>query len=150
MLRISRLFALCFCASLAFAAGPTTQAVNSPQTTLNNLSAYNVDLRTATGDVATIAIPAVVTTYQITAVKVYGCSTTPIAASISIWTGPGGTGTNVVAASTITGATSSNVVLSETLATSISLSSATIYIRLGIANVAALTCNVHLDIDDLT
>lgn len=39
------------------AAGPTTQAVNSPVQSLRNLAARAADLHTATTDVATIAIP---------------------------------------------------------------------------------------------
>jgi hypothetical protein len=149
MLRLAAL--LCIVgASAALAAGPTAPAVNSPMPSLGNLTARAVDLHTATGDVATIAIPSYVTAYQVTSVKVTNCSTTPVLASIALWTGAGGTGTNVVAGSTITGATSPSVVLSETVASSARLTAASIFVNLGVANVAALTCDIKLSIDDLS
>lgn len=134
----------------ANAAGPTTQAVNTPAQSLANLTARSVDLHTATGDVATIAIPSYVTAYQITSVKITNCSTTPVLAQVAVWTGAAGTGTSVVGAAVITGATTAAVVLSSTLATTNRLTAATIFINLPVANVAALTCDVKLSIDDLS
>lgn len=134
----------------AFAAGPTTQAVNSPASSLNNLAAYTVDLHTATGDVATVSIPSYVTAFQVTAFKVTNCSVTPIAASVGLFTGAGGTGTTVVTSATITGASSPSVVLSETIASSARLTVSSLFVRLTIANLAALTCDFKIDIDDLS
>jgi hypothetical protein len=116
----------------------------------SQLTARAVDLHTLTGDVAQIAIPSYVTAYQITAVKITNCSATPVLAQVAVYTGSGATGTNVVAAATITGATSASVVLSSTLASTARLTASTIFVRLTVANVAALTCDVHLNIDDLT
>lgn len=142
--------ALCLLAAAAWAAGPTTQAVNTAASVLRNLTARTLDLHTATGDVGSIAIPAYVTAYQVTGFKITNCSATPVLASVGVWTGANGTGTQVVAPATITGATSSSVVLSSTIASSARLTAATIFINLAVANVAALTCDFHLVIDDLS
>lgn len=132
------------------AAGPTTQAVNTPASSLNNLTARSVDLHTATGDVATIAIPAYVTAYQVTAFKITNCSAIPVLASAGLFTGAGATGTTVVTSATITGATSSSVVLSGTLASTARLTSASLFVNLSVANAAVLTCDIKVDIDDLS
>jgi hypothetical protein len=142
--------AFLFVAGNVWGAGPTTQAVNSPAQTLNNLTARAVDLHTATGDVATIAIPAYVTAYQITAFKITNCSTTPILAALGLYTGASTTGTTVVTAATITGATAATVVLSQTIASTARLTASTLYINLGTANALALTCDLKVDIDDLS
>lgn len=141
---------LCLLASVALAAGPTTTAVNSPAPTLNNLTARAVDLHTATGDVATIAIPSYVTAYQVTAVKVTNCTVTPILGAFGVFTAASAGGTTVVTSATITGATSASVVLSQTIASTARLSAATLFINLSVANVAALTCDIKVDIDDLS
>jgi len=143
-------FLFCLAALTAFAAGPTTQAVNSPASTLNNLTVRAVDLHTATGDVATIAIPAYVTAYQVTSFKITNCSTTPGLAAFGMFTAASASGTTVVTAATITGATSAAVVLSQTIASSARLTAATLYINLSVANVAALTCDMKVNIDDLS
>jgi hypothetical protein len=153
MLTMKRLIALlAFLAFLtpALAAGPTTQAVNSPAQSLGNLTARAVDLHTATGDVATIAIPAYVTAYQVTAFKVTNCSVTPVLATVGLFTAASAGGTTVVTAATITGATSASVVLSGTIASTARQTAATLYINLGVANAAALACDVHVAIDDLS
>jgi hypothetical protein len=136
--------------SVAFAAGPTTQAVNSPAQSLANLTARAVDLHTATGDVASFAIPSYVTAYQVSSFKITNCSTTPVLASLGLFTGAGATGTTVVTAATITGATAATVVLSQTIASSARLTAATLFVNLGVANVAALTCDMKVNIDDLS
>lgn len=137
-------------AHAALAAGPTTSAVNSPASSLSNLTARAVNLHTATGDVATIAIPAYVTAYQVTAFKLTNCSTTPILASLGLFTAASAGGTTVVTAATITGATAATVVLSQTIASSARLTAATLYVNLGVANALALTCDIKVDIDDLS
>lgn len=136
--------------ALALAAGPTTQAVNSPASSIGNLTARAVDLHTATGDVATIAIPSYVTAYQVTSFKVTNCSVTPILASIGLFTGANATGTTMVSAATITGATSTSVVLSQTVASSARITSSQLFVNLGIANTAALTCDMKVGIEDLS
>ena len=65
--------------SIAQAAGPTTQAVNSPVQHLGNLTAKAVNLA-ATGDQATISIPSFVTAYVVTAIRLTNCSATPVLA----------------------------------------------------------------------
>jgi len=146
---IASLFSLGLLAA-ASAAGPTTTAVNSPAPTLANLTVRTIDLHTATGDVATIAIPSYVTAYQVTAFKLTNCSATPILASVGLFTGASASGTTVVTSATITGATAATVVLSQTIASSARLTAATLYINLSVANALALTCDLKVDIDDLS
>lgn len=134
----------------AFAAGPTTTAVNSPASSTGNLTANAVDLKTATGDVATIPIPAYVTAYQVTSFKITNCSATPVLAQIGLFTGAGGTGITVVTAATITGATSASVVLSPAVTSSARLTASSLFVRLTVANAAVLTCDVKVNIDDLS
>lgn len=133
----------------ALAAGPTTQAVNSPAQSLANLTARTVNLG-ATGDAATIAIPSYVTAYQVSSVKITNCSATPILASVGLFTAASGGGTAIMAAATITGATSASVVLSGTVASAARQTAATLYINVAVANAAALTCDIKVNIDDLT
>jgi hypothetical protein len=147
LLSLIAVFAFLSCAN---AAGPTTQPVNSPAQSLANLTVYGVDLHTATGDVATIAIPSYVTAYQVTAFKVTNCSATPVLASIGLFTGAGGTGTTVVTSATITGATSASVVLSQAIASTARLTSSSLFVRLTVANVAVLTCDLKVSIEDFS
>jgi hypothetical protein len=148
--RLVLIAAALFISSAALAAGPTTTAVNSPAPSLNNLTARAVDLHTVTGDVATIAIPSYVTAYQVTAFKITNCSATPVLASLGLFTAASGGGTTVVTAATITGATAATVVLSQTVASLARLTASMLYINLGVANTAALTCDIKVDIDDLS
>jgi uncharacterized protein YjbI with pentapeptide repeats len=131
-------------------AGPTTTAVNSPASVLSNLTARVVNLHTATGDVATIAIPSYVTAYQVTSIKITNCSTTPVLASLGLFTGANATGTTVMTSATITGATAATVVLSGTIASNARLTAASLFFNLSVANVAALTCDLKINIDDLS
>jgi hypothetical protein len=133
----------------ALAAGPTTSAVNAPAQSLNNLTAYTVQLN-ATGDPATIAIPAYVTSYQVTAFKITACSATPILASVGLFSAAAGGGTTIVTAATITGATSASVVLSGTIASTATLTAATLYIHVAVANAASMTCTFKIDIEDFS
>lgn len=144
---LSAVFALA--ASVAFAAGPTTQAVNSPAQSLNNLTARTINLG-ATGDAATITIPSYVTAYQVSSVKITNCSATPILASVGLFTAASAGGTAIMAAATITGATSASVVLSGTVASSARQTATTLFINVAVANAAALTCDIKVSIDDLT
>jgi len=150
MKRIAAILVAAIFALSTIAAGPTTTAVNSPASTLNNLTARAVDLHTATGDVATIAIPSYVTAYQVTALKVTNCSTTPVLASLGLFTGAGATGTTVVTSATITGASAATVVLSQTIASSARLTASSLFVNLSIANALALTCDIKVNIDDLS
>lgn len=112
-----------------------------------------VVLGSGTGDKATIAIPASITRYQVLGVSITNCSTTPIAASVAMWTGASASGTNVVATATITGATSSSVIINSTLAGTVAttmLTSSSLFVNVTIANLAALTCDVGVRIQDWT
>lgn len=115
--------------------------------------AKGVDLHTATGDVGTIAIPSSITRYQVVAVNITNCSVTPVLAAVGLFTGAGATGTTVVAATTITGATGSTIILNSTIAGTVAttmLTAASIFVNLSVANVAALTCDVGVRIQDWT
>lgn len=146
------LLAWLFSSSLALAAGPTTSAVNSPSSTLGNLTAYAVNMA-ATGDNGSIAVPVWVTAYAITSVRVTNCSATPVLAQIALFTGAGGTGTTIVAAGTVTGATSASVILPMTIAGTVAttrLTAATIFVRVTVQNASALTCDVNISLQDLS
>lgn len=104
----------------------------------------------ATGDQATISIPSWVTKYQVTAVKITNCSTTPILAQPSVFTAPAGGGNNIVAAATITAATSTAVVINSALATTNTQTSSSLTVRLSVANALAITCDVLAQIQDMT
>lgn len=152
MLRRLLFPALLLASSWSWAAGPTTQAVNSPVQALGNLTAYAVNLA-STGDQATIAMPSWVTAYVITNIRVTNCSVTPVLAQVALWTGAGGTGTNLVAAGTITGATSASVILPLTLAGTVAttrLTASSLFVRVTVANAVALTCDVNVNIQDLS
>lgn len=107
----------------------------------------------STGDQATVAIPVNITKYAITAVWVTNCSATPGLAQLGVWTGASASGTNIVAAATLTGATSTTVIINSTLAGSVAttvLTAPTIYMNVAVANATALTCDVYVTIRDLT
>lgn len=107
----------------------------------------------ATGDQATISVPSSLTRYQITGVSVTNCSTTPVLAQVAVYTGAGATGTNVVGAGTVTGASSAGVILPLTLTGSVAttmLTSASLFVNVPVANVAALTCDVGIKVQDWT
>lgn len=138
-----------FLSSLAIAAGPTTQAVNTASQTTNNLTSRTVSLA-ATGDATTIAIPSYVTAYQVTGFKITNCSTTPVLASVGLFTAASAGGTTVVTSATITTANAASVVISSTIASTGRLTSATLFVNVSVANALALTCDFHVVIDDLS
>ncbi len=107
----------------------------------------------ATGDAATIAIPASITRYQIIGISVTNCSATPVLAQAALYTGAGATGTNLVAATVITGATGPTVVVALTLAGTVGLTMLTatpLYINVVVANATALTCDIGIRLQDWT
>lgn len=129
-------------------------AVNSsPGLGSTLLSAKTIDFHTATGDVATIAVPAFITKYQISSIAITNCSVMPILAAVGFFTGAGGTGTTLVTAGTITGASGATVILPMTLAGTVATTTFTgssIFVRLTVANAAALTCDVGIVVIDWT
>jgi hypothetical protein len=142
----------CSTAGLPLVAG--TPMACQPAIDGNNVyQAKGVVLGAGTGDKATITIPASITRYQVLGVSITNCSATPVLAALALWTGASGTGTNVVAAATITGATSSSVIINSTLAGSVAttmLTAGTIYINVTVANAAGLTCDIGIRIQDWT
>lgn len=104
-----------------------------------------------TGDQGTVAIPSWLALYQIESIRVSNCSAIPVLAQAAIYTASGGGGTNMVAATTITGATSAGVVLPLTLAgtsATTTFSAATLYVRVAVANTAPLTCDFQFQLSD--
>src|ERR1700733_473686 len=115
------------------------------------IQAKAVVLGSGTGDKATISVPTTITRYQIIGISTTNCSVTPILAAFGVWTGAGGTGTSVVAATTITGATGTTVILNSTLAGSVAttmLTAASLFVNVTVANAAALTCDIGVKIQD--
>lgn len=150
---LKKLSVALLCVALALspvrAAGPTVNAVNSPQSALTNLTARAVSLG-STGDQGSIAIPSYVTAYQVTKFLVTNCSTTPVLAQVGLFTAASAGGIAVSASAIITGATSISVVLSQTIASSARLTASTLFVNVAVANVAALTCDLKVSIEDLT
>lgn len=145
-------------AALAFAGAAQAQTLSAyvssvaPTGTARTFSARTVNFG-ATGDQATIAIPSTIAKYQITAVNITNCSATPLLAQPALYTAASAGGTNLVAATIITGATSASVILSSTLAGTVgssSLTAPTLFVNVSVANVGALTCDIYVTIKDLT
>ncbi len=115
-------------------------------------SARTVNLA-ATGDQATITIPPSVTKYLVTHVILTNASAIPVLAQVAIYTGAAASGTNVVAAATITGATGPTVVLSLTLAGTIAataLTASQLFVNVAVANATALTADIYIAGIDLS
>lgn len=147
-------FLAALCATLLFWTDASAGVFTSPprgQSML--LSVKALDFHTATGDVGTIIVPATIARYQISAISITNCSATPILAAVGFFTGAGGTGTTLVTAGTITGATSAVIILPMTLAGTAAttlLTATPLYVRLTVANTGALTCDVGIIVFDWT
>lgn len=114
------------------------------------LSAKSVTIST-TGDQGTITVPSYITKYNVSTFVVTNCSGTPLAAQVAMYTGAGATGINVVAAGTITGATSSTVMLLPTVtAATTALTSPSLFVRITVQNVAAITCDFYAIVNNLS
>lgn len=114
------------------------------------LSAKAVTI-SATGDQGTITVPAYITKYSVASMVVTNCSGTPLAAQVAMFTGAAGTGTTVVAAGTITGATSSTVMVLPTVtAATTALTSSSLFVRVTVQNVAAITCDFYVIVNNLS
>lgn len=132
--------------NVSSAVGCITPVVGATQA----LSAKAVPINT-TGDQATIAVPSYITKYSITSMVVTNCTGTPILAQLALWTGAGGTGTNVSAAATITGASSATAIVNPTVtAANTALTASSLFVRVAVANVAALTCDVYVILNNLS
>lgn len=114
------------------------------------LSAKIVTISTI-GDQGTIVVPSYITKYSVSSFVVTNCTATPILAQVAIWTAAGGTGTNVVGAATITAASSTSAIVPMTVtATNTALSAGTLFVRIAVANVAAITCDFYAVINNLS
>lgn len=157
-------YALGFCAPLLFFAVVVAAlaqvnigggvSLGLPTDGVFSFQAKGVPLNGATGDKSSITIPSQISRFQILAVTITNCSVTPVAASVGVFTGAGGTGTTIVTSATITGATSSSVILVSTLAgtsgTTLFSGLQSIFINTSVANAAALTCDFAIRLQDLT
>jgi hypothetical protein len=112
------------------------------------LSTRSVNLN-STGDTS-IAVPLAITKYQVTGVLVTNCSATPTLATLGLYTAASAGGTAVVTAATITAATASTVILSQTIASSAAQTASTLYAHVGTANGSALTCDLYVQLLNLT
>lgn len=118
------------------------------------MGAANIQIGGATGDAATISIPASITKYRINGVSVTNCASTPAGSPlVNMWTGAGGTGTQVAAFSsanltanttpaTITNGTASGV--------NGALTSSSIIVNVQTAATGAVTCSFYFLLQDLT
>ena len=114
------------------------------------LSAKGVTIST-TGDQGTIAVPSYITKYGVASFVVTNCSGTPLAAQVALFTGAGGTGTTVVAAGTITGATSATAMVTPTVtALTTALTASSLFVRIAVQNVAAITCDFYAVVNNLS
>lgn len=114
------------------------------------LSSKGITIST-TGDQATIALPTGVSKFAITAFIVTNCSGTPLLAQVALYTAAGGTGTNAVAATTITAASSASAMVNATIATpNTALTSSSLFVRIVVANTAAVTCDMYVVVNNLT
>jgi hypothetical protein len=142
------LAAILFASGSAFAQVVSTGSPVSGATIA--LSAKSVTIST-TGDQGTISVPNYITKYAVTSFIVTNCSATPILAQVALWTAAGGTGTNVSAAATITGASSATAMVNPTVtAASTALTSSSLFIRIAIANAAAVTCDFYAVLNNLS
>lgn len=114
------------------------------------LSAKGVTIST-TGDQATIAIPSYISKYGVSSLVVTNCSAAPILAQVALWTAAGGTGTNVTAAATITGASSVTSMVTPTVtAANVALTASSLFVRIAVANTAAVTCDFYVVLTNLS
>lgn len=140
-----------FLVSIAHAQGGMNSSLYNPISGATQaLSAKSVTIST-TGDQGTIAIPSYITKYNVASFVATNCSATPILAQIAMWTAAGGTGTNVVGAATITAASSTTAIVPLTVtATNTALTSGALFIRIAVANTAAVTCDFFVVINNLS
>ena len=121
--------------------GAATTVTVHPQVLSSNqairLIAYATGVSVnATGDAA-ITLPVINTTsYNITNVIITNANKDVATAALAIWTGPGGTGTEIVTNAALTGNTSSAFVTKSTVVAATgtaNLSAQTFYVRVGTA-----------------
>lgn len=126
---------------------PTISATITPQ---QMLSAKTISI-SSTGDKATLTVPAYITKYSVGNVWVTNCSGTPVLAQLALYTGAAQTGTNVVAAATITAATSTSAIVPMTVTgVNTALTSGSLFVNVAVANIAAVTCDVYAVLNNLS
>lgn len=136
--------------SSAQAQTQSSSAIIGTQGATIALSAKGVTIST-TGDQGTITIPGYITKYSVSQMVVTNCSGTPVLAQVALWTGAGGSGTNVSAAATITAASSATAIVNPTItAATTALTSSSLFVRIAVANTAAITCDFYAVVNNLS
>lgn len=106
-----------------------------------------VTINSAATDVHTFVFPAGVAKWGLARLRVYDTSTTLAVsiATLGLYTGAGGTGTNLVVLATLTSLTSATKFVDMTLAVTADYQTATsVYLRCGTAHGSAATVNAAL------
>ena len=116
---------------------------------LKQYTITGIPINSANTDVGNfIGLP---TKYRVRSLTAFDASGTPILGSLALYTAAAAGGTNLVAAATITALTAASKFFDFTLAVTADYQTATtLYLRNVIANAAAVTVSVRLEIEDLT
>ena len=137
--------------------GAATTTTVHPQVLSSNqairLIAYATSVSVnATGDAA-ITLPVInTTTYNVTNVVITNANSNVATAALALWTGAGGTGTEIVTNAALTNNTSSAFVTKSTVVSATgtaNLSAQTFYVRIGTA-VASGTVDIYVYGTDFT
>lgn len=110
-----------------------------------------LDLHTATGDLASIQIPASITRWEIRTAAVVNPSGAVAAATLGLYSASGGGGTAMVAPVTLVSLTGSATKQSLTpVVLTTPVTTSTLYVRLTIVSVLAGTADLVVELIDLT
>lgn len=136
-------------------AAPAGIVIAKPIRGLNVIyGAAAVPIGSATGDQATIVIPASITKYRVNGVSVVNCASTPAGSPlVNLWTGAGGTGTQIAAFSTanLTANTTAATITNGTASgVGVSINSGSIFVNVQTAATSPVTCSFYFLLQDLT
>ncbi len=112
-----------------------------------NLAIANAVPLNTTGDHAAFTITQVLAPFVLKEVDAANCATTPGLAQVSIWTGPGATGTRLVAPTLLSAIpliTGAGQALVASSINSPRQSALTLYLHVDVANLTADTCSFYL------
>ena len=111
------------------------------------IKAQEINLNSATTD-HLIPIPSALSKYIVRRVTITNSSIdlSLSLATVGVFTSTGGGGTTIVTLGTVTGLTTSAKYIDFTIAASDTLTSSTIYVRIGVAHGSAATADVYIDL----
>jgi hypothetical protein len=146
----------------AFSANAANLATGSVATTVGGngaalpgylaLEISNVDLHTATGDVAHFAFPSTLNDYALNAEKTWGCTASSGSVTMALWTGPAATGTDLSVTPTATtsfGQTSTGAIVLGAGNAGIVAAAHDVYLNVTSDNSTTQLCNVTVIISPL-